>query len=96
MPHVHATPQEEAPPGPPPGYRVHKFGGSSLADATRIGGLRALLAEEPGPRLVVASAMQGTTDALVELGRLARQRRDWRGSWQALRDRHLQAARELA
>ncbi len=94
----HAQPQDSpphSPPAPLPAYGVHKFGGSSLADATRIRGLRDLLAADPGPRLVVVSAMQGTTDALVELGRLARERRDWRGPWQALRARHLQAARAL-
>ena len=40
---------------------VHKFGGTSLADATRIRALGALLGNDAGSRLVVVSAMHGTS-----------------------------------
>ncbi len=91
MPHADATPQEES----PPGYRVHKFGGSSLADAARIRALPHLLDGDGTPRLVVVSAMQGTTDALIALADAARAGREWAPQWQALRERHLQAALAL-
>src|SRR5688500_9104366 len=85
-----SDPQDDA-----PGHRVHKFGGSSLADAVRIRALPWLLDEDAGPRLVVVSAMQGVTDALVELGRLAQSGLDWQAPWQTLRERHLRTADEL-
>lgn len=76
--------------------RVHKFGGSSLSDAHRIAALPALLAADAGsPRLVVVSAMQGTTDALVALAALAGAGADWAPGWQALADRHRAAATTL-
>lgn len=76
--------------------RVHKFGGSSLADATRIGALAALLHEDRAhPRLVVVSAMLGTTDALVALADVADAGGNWTPAWEALRARHLGCARAL-
>jgi aspartokinase/homoserine dehydrogenase 1 len=47
---------------------VHKFGGTSLADAAgyrRAGAI--LAAEEPRPQAVVVSAMAGVTDGLLDL-----------------------------
>ena len=76
---------------------VHKFGGSSLADARRIGALRALLDGEPaaGACVVVVSAMQGTTDALVALGESASRGDDTSPAVEALRRRHLDTADAL-
>lgn len=82
-------------PSRPPRCHVHKFGGSSLADAARIRALGALLDDGAETRLVVASAMQGVTNALVALGQLAHTGLSWDAPWQALRERHLQVAREL-
>ena len=51
---------------------VHKFGGSSLADAEafrHVGGLLDSLDDRR--QAVVVSAMQGTTDAMIELARAA-------------------------
>ena len=48
-----------------PTWRVHKFGGTSVADAARIRRAVALLAAEPPPEAVVVSAMAGVTDALL-------------------------------
>lgn len=76
--------------------RVHKFGGSSLADARRIGALAALLHEDRAhPRLVAVSAMLGTTDALVALADVAGSGGNWTPAWEALRARHLGCARAL-
>ena len=78
-----------------PACRVHKFGGSSLADAARIHAIAPLIDDGAGARLVVVSAMQGTTNALVELATIARAGGDWAPGWQGLRQRHLQAAAAL-
>ena len=51
---------------------VHKFGGSSLADAARIRLVASIIGARPEPeRLVVVSAMGGVTDGLVRAVRLA-------------------------
>ncbi|WP_058833710.1 bifunctional aspartate kinase/homoserine dehydrogenase I [Luteimonas abyssi] len=79
----------------PAGCRLHKFGGSSLADAGRIRAAAALVAGDEGPRVVVVSAMRGVTDALVALTASARDGHDWREGWHALRQRHRGAALAL-
>ncbi|MGH8033046.1 MAG: bifunctional aspartate kinase/homoserine dehydrogenase I [Luteimonas sp.] len=72
---------------------AHKFGGSSLADAARIRAAAALVdADGTGTCIVVVSAMQGVTDALVALAATARDRGDWQARWSALRRQHLLAA----
>ncbi|RPE75751.1 bifunctional aspartate kinase/homoserine dehydrogenase I [Vulcaniibacterium tengchongense] len=75
--------------------RVHKFGGSSLADAALYRAAAALVAADAGPRIAVVSAMQGVTDALIALIAAARAGQDWRPGWEALRRRHLDAAQAL-
>ncbi len=53
-------------------WRIHKFGGSSLADAACFRRVAALMLAEEGPRTgVVVSAMGGMTDALLEMVELA-------------------------
>ena len=53
-------------------WQVHKFGGSSLADATCFRRVAALVQTEEGTQqAVVVSAMGGMTDALLNLVRLA-------------------------
>ena len=55
-------------------WKIHKFGGSSLADATcfrRVAGI--LLAYDDSRLGVVVSAMGGMTDALINLAVLAEQ-----------------------
>lgn len=53
--------------------QVLKFGGSSLADAHGLRAVAAIIRQEAmrGPTLVVASAMRGVTDALLDCGRSA-------------------------
>lgn len=81
---------------PSPHCHVHKFGGSSLADAVHMRAIAKLLATDgAGTRLVVVSAMQGTTNALVALTATAREGRHWAPDWEGLRQRHLQATAEL-
>ena len=75
---------------------AHKFGGSSLADATRIRHVAALLrARGETMQITVVSAMQGVTDALIALTQMAAKRGEWRAPLAKLRDRHLAVAGEL-
>lgn len=75
--------------------RVHKFGGSSVADAARIAGLAPLVDDGAEVGVVVVSAMAGTTNALVAMAVQAASGQDWSGDWSALRERHLETAATL-
>ncbi|MDT8410584.1 MAG: bifunctional aspartate kinase/homoserine dehydrogenase I, partial [Wenzhouxiangellaceae bacterium] len=80
---------------------VHKFGGSSLADAEafrHVGSL--LLSIEDSQQAVVVSAMYQATDALIELAHAASGRASyagpgWENGFEALRRRHLDCADAL-
>jgi aspartokinase/homoserine dehydrogenase 1 len=53
-------------------WKIHKFGGSSLADADCFNRVAGLMIERPGERIgVVVSAMGGMTDALLNLANQA-------------------------
>jgi len=81
----------------PDPWVVHKFGGSSVADADCFRKVAAILeAAPPGPLAVVLSACRGVTDALLRLVALA-ERRDERvrDEIAQLRLRHLGIADEL-
>ena len=76
--------------------RAHKFGGSSLANADRIRHVAGLMLETDEARqVVVVSAMQGVTDALIGVADAAAQGRDWQDALEALRQKHLDAADAL-
>ena len=76
---------------------VHKFGGSSVADAACFERVAAILDASPARRLgVVLSACKGVTDALLGLVRLAEaQDEGYRGEIAALRARHAAIAAAL-
>lgn len=76
---------------------AYKFGGSSLANAERIRHVAAILkSREPQRQVVVVSAMQGVTNALIELTRLAAAGDGhWRTQLAALGQRHRDAAEAL-
>jgi bifunctional aspartokinase / homoserine dehydrogenase 1 len=75
---------------------VHKFGGSSLADADCFRRVAAILREQPDAlQIAVVSAMRGTTDALIALAVSASRRGEWTPALEVLRERHVTAAREL-
>lgn len=80
---------------PAPPCHVHKFGGSSLADAALYLTATTLLDDTSRYRVVVVSAMQGVTDALIALLDAARGGRPWSDGFDALRMRHADAARAL-
>lgn len=76
--------------------RVHKFGGSSLADATCIGHVADLmLTADESRHAVVVSAMHGVTDALIALGDAAAHGDDWQVALAKLHQRHIEAAESL-
>lgn len=76
---------------------VHKFGGTSLADAARFRQAAAILrAEEGGRTAVVVSAMSKVTDALIELIELAQARDDsYPVLAEKLKARHLKTGEAL-
>lgn len=82
-------------PEPSAGCHVHKFGGSSLADAALYRAATELIDDDARTRLVVVSAMQGTTDALFAMVKAARANGEWYAAWSALRQRHLDTASTL-
>src|SRR5215472_15104782 len=76
---------------------VHKFGGSSVADADCFRRVAAIIEASPASRVaVVLSACRGVTDALLRLVALAeRQDVSFRGEIAELRARHGAIAAEL-
>jgi bifunctional aspartokinase / homoserine dehydrogenase 1 len=76
-----------------PGWTVHKFGGTSLADAERYrAACEIILSERKRERVaVVVSAMSGVTNALIESVHLAAAQDDsYLQKLQALENRHLE------
>src|SRR5689334_6005857 len=76
---------------------VHKFGGSSVADADCFRRVAAILDSQPTKRLgVVLSACRGVTDALLRLVALAERQDDtYRSEIASLRARHAAIAEAL-
>jgi len=76
---------------------AHKFGGSSLADATRIREVaRVICSRDDERQIVVVSAMQGVTDALIQLVHAAAARdASWRSMLDTLRQKHQTCAESL-
>lgn len=75
---------------------AHKFGGSSLANAERIRHVASILLSRSERQLIVVSAMQGVTDALIGLVNLAAaQNPRWETALESLKTRHLETVRQL-
>ncbi|MEY4357270.1 MAG: Aspartokinase I/homoserine dehydrogenase, partial [Pseudomonadota bacterium] len=75
---------------------VHKFGGSSVADADCFRRVAAILkARSPGRLAVVLSACKGVTDELIDAVHAAATGADSRTAIAALRARHTGLAGEL-
>jgi bifunctional aspartokinase / homoserine dehydrogenase 1 len=81
----------------PAAWVVHKFGGSSVADADCFRRVATILESMPQPRLgVVLSACRGVTDVLLNLVTLAEaQDESYRGELDRLRARHAQIAESV-
>jgi aspartokinase/homoserine dehydrogenase 1 len=76
-------------------WRVHKFGGSSVADAACMERVARIIEDDPRPRVAaVLSACRGVTDALLTLVKRATDNDDERGL-DAIRERHVEIARTL-
>ncbi|MDX2413117.1 MAG: bifunctional aspartate kinase/homoserine dehydrogenase I [Woeseiaceae bacterium] len=78
-------------------WKIHKFGGSSLADEHCFRRVAGLLLEQGDARVgVVVSAMGGMTDALLQLALLAeRDNDDFLKELHAIGDRYSRTARAL-
>ncbi len=77
-------------------WRIHKFGGTSLADAERFRRVSEILRAQGDPRqAVVVSAAAGVTDALLDLVSHAQRGGDVDALLAALAQRHLDLAAEL-
>ena len=78
-------------------WKVHKFGGSSVADAACMARVAQIVEDDTTPRkAVVLSACRGVTDALLTLVSLAEQQDpSLDDRIRELRDRHVGVAREL-
>ncbi len=78
-------------------WKVHKFGGSSVADAACMRRVAAIVEADPAPRkAVVLSACRGITDALLNLVSAAeRQDPGLEDAIEAVRQRHVGIAAEL-
>jgi aspartokinase/homoserine dehydrogenase 1 len=75
---------------------VHKFGGSSVADAGCFRRVADIVESSANPReAVVLSACRGVTDSLLALVTLAERRGDFMAGIEALRLRHAGLAAEL-
>ncbi|RYZ66398.1 MAG: bifunctional aspartate kinase/homoserine dehydrogenase I, partial [Proteobacteria bacterium] len=76
---------------------VHKFGGSSVADADCFRRVADILESQPTPRQgAVLSACKGVTDSLLRLITLAEARDEsWVGQLGLLRERHALIAETL-
>jgi len=76
---------------------VHKFGGTSVADASRYKSVAQILPHQAGERkAVVVSAMAKVTDSLIDLTERAVKRDDiYHAKSAELKKRHLDTARTL-
>ncbi len=75
---------------------IHKFGGSSLADAAGFKRVAAILGAAAGPIAVVVSAMGGVTDALAAaVGAAAGRNPSYRETLASLQTKHVATAQEL-
>lgn len=79
-------------------WTIHKFGGSSLADADCIAHVARLLTgrQQDEGQAVVVSAMAGVTNSLLELASQAAQGAlDWASGLDQLRQQHIETAEQL-
>ena len=76
-------------------WTVHKFGGTSVADAACVRRVAGIIAKEPDNVGVVVSAMKGVTDDLLGLVERAARRESVDAQLKALRERHERSAVDL-
>ncbi|HVS23965.1 MAG TPA: bifunctional aspartate kinase/homoserine dehydrogenase I, partial [Gammaproteobacteria bacterium] len=76
-------------------WNVHKFGGTSVADASCVRRVAEIVAGQPDNLGVVVSAMKGVTDDLLGLVDRAARCEPVDAQLRALRERHERSATEL-
>jgi aspartokinase/homoserine dehydrogenase 1 len=78
-------------------WKIHKFGGSSLADAACFRRVADIISDQPDERLgVVVSAMRGVTDTLLRLVSLATANDgQYRSELHRVGERYAEAVRDL-
>ncbi len=77
-------------------WQVHKFGGSSVADAQCMERVANILEQDPHSRMaVVLSACRGVTDAMLNLVSTAEQNANVAAPLEAVRQRHINIAQVL-
>ena len=72
-------------------WKVHKFGGTSVLDASRYQNVFQILKnlKPQGPKAIVVSAMKGTTDDLLKTVDLAKaQNETYKSVLQKVHERH--------
>lgn len=74
-------------------YSIHKFGGSSLANAERFKTVKALLG---GKEIVVVSAVQGTTTMLQSMMDEAKKNLNYLKKLEEIEEKHLRLIEELS
>ncbi len=74
---------------------VAKFGGTSMGTAESMTQVAEIVEKLEGGKVVVVSATSGTTDQLLELGRLALERASWQGLMDKVIERHELIMQEL-
>ena len=78
--------------------RVLKFGGTSVANAENINKVIAIVQQtlKQGPAMVVVSALGGTTDVLIDAGKLAAAGKEtYKEKLSSIEQRHLTCIKEL-
>lgn len=79
-----------------PTITVHKFGGAALADAAAMRKVASILASDAAARkVVVASAMLGVTDSLLDIAHRAGAGERDPAAMDVMHDRHVTTARSL-
>ena len=74
---------------------VSKFGGTSVGSPEAIQKLREIVLEKEERKIIVVSAVSGTTDLLIKAGTEAKQKGDWEITLEIIKKKHLKLIKEL-
>ncbi|MFZ2975472.1 MAG: aspartate kinase [Candidatus Moraniibacteriota bacterium] len=74
---------------------VSKFGGTSVGSPEAIQKLREIVLEKEERKIIVVSAVSGTTDLLIKAGAEAKQKGDWEITLEIIKKKHLKIIKEL-
>ena len=76
--------------------KVLKFGGSSVGSVESILKVKEIILSQKESVIVVASALGGVTDSLIQAAEMAKNsQEDFRSSIEAMKERHLDMVRTL-